>query len=660
MLFVGIRTSGNTSGTYAFLRWCAALVLVVGALAGGLAQGYTTGPGDTSVTVGGDFQQVRDGRDTFNLNLKFKKPYGLTLLGSSSDVVKFTILMRPFGKELQCKTISGSTVTYSDPTLHGGFYKLDWYDKDSAHAIGGEIPIDITDGISSSEYYKGEPSSPDAAVATPGKRFWDQSCTDSAHMISITKGAVEVVVLHDGQSLGSSQTVSLGNVPLSANQRVQVVRDDRCGEVDAVEWILAVADSSVRPLVEATSGGSVEQYCEGDLSQDPRFRWCLIPNAGGDGDFAKTLTLANNDSRAKFTGAGVSHTSPSTVWNRQTAGTVPSAPQVSVYGDHSGLGKSSAVVTWSEVDDPANSGKKAYGYDVVYHVYGRWWRAISCDLPQTVGDVNRVVCSGGTCFYRLNDLDPNAAYRFSVRAHGRGGASAWAQNATLPVASAVSGLSATRRTNGDVRVSWTTSSSPSPSYHLTYYDGTTNRSQRSLSSSPSTSPFDMAHADLDPHRTYRVGLRQAAPDGSYAGRWSPWRNAGPAAPYSLPAVSGLSAFWNSAYQGRLAVRWDGLPGATGYHVTIGVLAKGGGFTNNLVAMHHTGTWLLVTDRAPGNLQLCPGDRVRIGVRALYEPDGQWNNDGGNTDQPDVYGPWRDTPAGAWANINKKDPPDGGC
>ena len=110
---------------------------------------------------------------------------------------------------------------------------------------------------------------------------------------------------------------------------------------------------------------------------------------------------------------------------------------------------------------------------------------------------------------------------------------------------------------------------------------------------------------IDPHRAYRVAVRVATPSGGYAGRWAPWRNAGPAEPYSLPAVSGLSAFWNAAYQGRLAVRWDGLPGATGYHVTISMLDTANKFSNWLVALHHTGTWLLVTDRAQG-LQLCPG------------------------------------------------------
>ena len=36
-MLIRISTSGNTSGAYAFLRWCAALVLVVGALAGSAA-----------------------------------------------------------------------------------------------------------------------------------------------------------------------------------------------------------------------------------------------------------------------------------------------------------------------------------------------------------------------------------------------------------------------------------------------------------------------------------------------------------------------------------------------------------------------------------------------------------------------------------------------
>ena len=151
---------------------------------------------------------------------------------------------------------------------------------------------------------------------------------------------------------------------------------------------------------------------------------------------------------------------------------------------------------------------------------------------------------------------------------------------------------------------------------------------------------------IEPHRAYRVGVRVATPDGNYGGRWSAWRNTPVAPPWSLPQVPGLSAFWNSAYQDRLAVSWGSVPAATGYHVTLDILNKAGQYSNNLVAMHHTGTWLLVTDRAPGNLQLCPGDRVRMGVRALYEPD--------------VAGPWRNVPAYAWANVNKKDPPNGNC
>ena len=648
-MFTWIHASGNTSGAYAFLRWCAALVLTIGILAGAdlpSAESYTTGPADTVVHVTAGFSKTIGSDDYYNLNVLFKKPYGLTVV---NGIVGYTVLIKPLNDQLRCRSGSDGNWSHTTPTLHDGYYKIGIYGYDSSTLPGGSVSLSIPDG---NVFTK-----PPYFLVGGSTGFFDFSCTVEGSGISIGVGAYEAVLMHEGQVVGSPGTVlTVPSSSLDAGQEVQIVRDDRCAEYDAVEWVLRRGSNS--PLIEAPIQGSntKKAYCEGEPSQSWRYRFCLIPNADGKGDFPKTVTLADSN-RNKMTGSGDSYTSTAGIWNRQTAGTAPAAPSVSVYGDHRDLSKSSAVVTWNEVDDPANSGKKAYGYDVVYHVNGSWWRAASCDLPHALGDVNRVLCTGSMCFYRLNDLDPDAAYRFSVRAHGRGGVSAWAQNAMLPVASAVSGLSAVRRTNGDVRVSWMTQAS-SPSYHLTYFDGKTNRNQRSLASSgtPSSSPFDMKHADLDPHRAYRIGLRQADADGNYAGRWSPWRDAGPAAPHFLPAVSGLSAFWNSAYAGRLAVRWDGLPGASGYHITISVLDSANQFTNNLVTMHHTGTWLLVTDRAQG-LQLCPGDRVRIGVRALYEPDGQWNN---GSDLPDVYGPWRDVPQHAWANVNKKDPPSGVC
>ena len=642
-MFTWIRASGNTSGAHAFLRWCAALVLVAAVLFG------AAGVAEAVVRI-----SVSEKKDTnpqeYNLTISFPVPSWISH-GSNPYV---NVYLKPTsGSPLSCTDGSTPVLFNINGNVGGSYYRF--FFQFQTYGMPPAFSETLTSGDTT--YYH---------------TSWERnlSCVSTSGMSRGTvlkEGHVEVVVTGSvrnqaDRQIGSSVAVHVMVDRPSGGRNVEVIRDDRCAEWDAVEWVLAADSASETATVKATpQGGSEKTYCSG-VSADHRF--CLVPNAGDNSTFAKTVSIRSG-------GGDDEHESGSAVQGRPDGSSAaPAAPAISVYGDHEDMSSSSAVVVWPEVSG-------AWGYDVVYRVGSSpWWRAASCSLPHVSGDVNWVSCNGSTCFYRLHDLDPHASYSFAVRAHGLGGASAWSVNKTLPVAAAVSGLSATRHHPDYLQVNWTEGTSVSPHpyrYHLTFFDGESNRNQstcgaygekirsgvklRRNGTDPSSSGRGECGVGFpDPHRSYRVGLRQAKADGSYTGRWSPWRNAEPVKPHSLPAVSGLSAFWNSVYQGRLAVRWDGLPGATGYHVTIGVKAKGGGFTNNLVAMHHTGTWLLVTDRAQ-NLQLCPGDRVRIGVRALYEPDGQWNN---GSDLPDVYGPWRDVPQHAWANVNKKDPPNGSC
>ena len=398
--------------------------------------------------------------------------------------------------------------------------------------------------------------------------------------------------------------------------------------------------------VSTLTGNNGQTLCASVPAETP---FCLASNSGVSDPFHKTLTVTIG-SKTK--------TDTFTTGKRQTGNSPPAAPTVAVYGDLQDERSSSAVLSWSPVPGAyTDLPQTSYGYDVVYSLGHTWYRAATCSLPHVAGDTGKVVCDYEACTYRLNALDPHQSYRFSVRVHGEGGTSGWADNVSLALGAPVTDLQATRTNATTIRVTWTDPTSDSDtSYHVTYHDGSVNRmadANEIIEVGGNGRRLDLT---VDPHRAYRIGVRVATPDGDYAGRWSPWRDVAAVPPASLPQVSGLKRFWNGAYQGRLGVRWNKLPGATGYHLTV-ARRKGGKHgpkSNHLVAMHHTGDWLMVTDWA--KIQLCKGDWVRVGVRPLYEPDGKWVNDGSNTDQPDVAGPWRDTPESPyWTVMNKHDP-----
>ena len=91
----------------------------------------------------------------------------------------------------------------------------------------------------------------------------------------------------------------------------------------------------------------------------------------------------------------------------------------------------------------------------------------------------------------------------------------------------------------------------------------------------------------------------------------------------------------------------------GYHVTLAHRVSGPVLNEkHLVAMHATGNRLVVTDRNK-SLTLRNGHSIRVGIRAIYEPDGHWDG----SDAPDVTGPWRNRPAvrNTWTVINKDAP-----
>ncbi len=188
-------------------------------------------------------------------------------------------------------------------------------------------------------------------------------------------------------------------------------------------------------------------------------------------------------------------------------------------------------------------------------------------------------------------------------------------------------------------------------YHVTYStDG-----GKSWSAPPVTNWRPLTHRKFrgetfsfkyDSQLPYIVAVRA----GNYGG-WSNWTNSAELPPKSLPQVSNLRAFYNSAYQGRVAVAWNKVPGATGYHVTLSQQHREDGRTNysenHLVRHHHTGHWLIPTDWM-STIQLCQGDRIQMGVRPIYHGGGHWDGNG----EPDVAGPWRNT---ATFEINKHDP-----
>ena len=649
-MLIGISTSGNTSGAYAFLRWCAASALVAAVLFGAIGVAEAVVRISVSEKKGTNPQE-------YNLTVSFPVPSWVTHNGSFSY---FNVYLKPTsGSPLSCTDGSTPALFNTDGTTASSNGAYRFYFQFQTYDTPAAFSETLTSGDMT--YYNTSFERNLSCVSshgTPRGTVLEEGYVEVS--VWASAGKVAGTVQPDRQ-IGSAVAVHVDVDRPTSPLKVEVIRDDRCAEWDAVEWVLAADSASEAATVKGTPAHHSEKtYCSG-VSADHRF--CLVPSAGA-GDFAKTVSIRN-------AGGNDQHQSSSAVWGRPdgTSGS-PAAPSISVYGDHEDMSSSSAVVVWPEVSG-------AWGYDVVYRVGGgSWWRAASCSLPHVSGDVNWVSCNGSTCFYRLHDLDPHASYSFAVRAHGAGGASAWSANKTLPVAAAASGLSATRHHPDYLQVNWTedTSASPYPyRYHLTFSDGESNRSQSSCRTygerirsgvklrRNGTDPYSSGRGECgvgfpDPHRSYRVSLRQAKADGDYAGRWSPWRNAGPVPPTSLPQVSGLKRFWNGAYQGRLGVRWNKLPGATGYHLTV-ARRKGGKHgpkSNHLVAMHHTGDWLMVTDWA--KIQLCKGDWVRVGVRPLYEPDGKWVNDGSNTDQPDVAGPWRDTPESPyWTIMNKHDP-----
>ena len=110
---------------------------------------------------------------------------------------------------------------------------------------------------------------------------------------------------------------------------------------------------------------------------------------------------------------------------------------------------------------------------------------------------------------------------------------------------------------------------------------------------------------------------------SKEGKYGPW--------YSLPPITGFTAGWNWAYDGRLSVHWNPVPGASGYEVKLWQRHAPTGFHEEVHVSHHHPHHAFVPTDWQSAIQLCKGDIASVTVRPVYRAGGSSSHD--------AVGPW---------------------